>query len=303
MTRGPIKVGTRGSKLALIQTEWVIDRLRAQSPGTEFQPEVITTSGDRSTSAVLGEGVFVREIQRALIEGEIDLAVHSLKDLPTEAVDGIVIGAVPVREDPSEALIGGTLETMGAGSRVGTGSPRRTAQLRALRPDLEVSSIRGNVPTRIEKVRNGDYDAALLANAGLRRLSIQADEVIPPTKILPAPGQGALAVEVRADDKELRELLNAIDDHHVRSEVTAEREVLRNLGGGCLLPVGTYARILEGSLVLDAAVAAFDGSTVIRANHAGPIVERVEIALEVSNRLRNEGALELLQKDGVLGYQ
>ncbi|MGH9198395.1 MAG: hydroxymethylbilane synthase, partial [Acidimicrobiia bacterium] len=204
----------------------------------------------------------------------------------------------PIREDPSEALVGGTLEALPAGARVGTGSPRRTAQLRALRPDLDVRSIRGNVPTRVEKVRNGEYDAAVLANAGLKRLGIEADEVIPPVRILPAPGQGALAVEVRADDGTSRVLLGAIEDHHVRAEVTAEREVLRNLGGGCLLPVGTYARILEGSLVLDAAVAALDGSKVIRARYSGPIVERSDIAMEVSNQLRANGALALLEPEG-----
>lgn len=303
MNPSPIKIGTRGSKLALIQTEWVIEHLRTRSPGIEFRPEVITTSGDRSTSEVRGDGVFVKEIQRALMEKQIDLAVHSLKDLPTDPVDGIVVGAIPIREDPSEALIGAALAALADGARVGTGSPRRTAQLRALRPDLEILSIRGNVPTRIEKVRNGDYDAVLLANAGLRRLGVQADEVIAPTKILPAPGQGALAVEARADDEELLELLSAIDDQRVRSEVTAEREVLRNLGGGCLLPVGAFGRIVDGSLLLDAAVAAADGSAVVHANDSGPARDHSEIAWKVSNRLRTQGALKLLESEGANGFQ
>lgn len=289
-----VAVGTRGSRLALIQTEWVIDRLRQLSPEINFEPRVITTTGDRSTKAERGEGVFVKEIQHLLARGDIDIAVHSLKDLPTQPTTGVVIAAIPTRADPRDALVGGRLDTLRKGARVGTGSPRRAAQLRRLRPDLEVLPVRGNVGTRIEKVRAGEFVAVMLAVAGLSRLGLEPDEAFDPEVILPAPGQGALAVEAREDDEAARELVAPLEDPETRAAVTAERAVLRDLGGGCMLPVATYARIEDGALILSAAVVSSDGAREARGEGRGDFGRPEELAKQVAGRLIERGARALL---------
>lgn len=292
--RPKISAGTRGSRLALIQAEWVIGRLRAAASGIEIGIEVIATTGDSSAKAPRGEGVFVKEIQRALLDGEIDLAVHSLKDLPTEPAEGLRIAAIPERTDPRDALVGARLTDLPPGAKVGTGSPRRSAQLRRLRPDLEVVPVRGNVPTRVQKARSGEVDAVMVAAAGLLRLGIDPDYLFDPAEVLPAPGQGALAVEIRAGDGEIAGWVEQLDDRQTRSAAVAERAVLREMGGGCLLPVGAYGRVEDGALIVDAAVVSADGGREARATDEGDPSHPEEVARRVAKSLIESGALELL---------
>lgn len=252
-------IGTRGSALALAQA-----RLVATAIGDHVEIRVIKTAGDRSERPIreLEDGAFVATIERALRGGEIDIAVHSLKDLPTTLADDLVIAAIPVREDPRDVIITrsrGGLRDLPRGAVVGTSSPRRDAFLRAIRPDATTREIRGNVDTRMRKVSDGEYDAAILALAGLRRLGIpvSADEILDEREFLPAPGQGALAVQVRAADTSLRErIAPALDDPDTRRAVTAERALLALLGASCLLALGALGRIERGETVLDAALAA-----------------------------------------------
>jgi hydroxymethylbilane synthase len=294
LTRSVVAVGTRGSRLALIQAQLVIEGLRAEAAEIDFRPKVISTSGDRSANVVRGDGVFVKEIQRAVLEGEVDLAVHSLKDLPTEPVDGLTLAAIPARADARDCLVGGRLADLPAGARVGTGSPRRVAQLRRLRPDLEVLPIRGNVPTRVEKARSGEIDAVMLAVAGLLRLDVEPDEIFDFYDVLPAPGQGALAVEARSDDAEMAELVRGLDDPDTHVSVVAERAVLREMGGGCLLPVGAFGRVEGGTLFLAARVVSSDGVREASADGEGSPARAEGVAKEVAARLIEAKALDLL---------
>jgi hydroxymethylbilane synthase len=293
------RVGTRGSRLALVQTGWLVDQLRRAAPGTEWELVEITTEGDRSASAIRGDGAFVKEIQRALAEGRIDLAVHSLKDLPTEPVGGLVVAAIPERADPRDALVGTRLGSLAPGARVGTGSPRRSAQVRRLRPDVEVVFLRGNVPTRVAKVRDGQLDAAILAAAGLARLGFEPDQVFEPGEILPAPGQGALAVEVRVTDEDVAGTVSAVDDPATRAAVVAERAVLRELGGGCMLPVATLGAVGgDGTLVVQASVTSADGTQQAGASGRGDPARALEIGAALGRRLVELGALDLLEDGG-----
>ena len=259
MSRTPpvpaVVVGTRGSPLARRQTALVVELLRAAWPGLECEERVVVTTGDRTQQSgeplpeIGGKGLFTAELERGLAEGELHLAVHSLKDLPTEDAPGIAVGAVCLREDVRDCLVsrdGLSLAGLPDGARLGTSSLRRSAQLRVLRPRLELDSIRGNVDTRIRKVRDGEYDATVLAAAGVRRLGLE-DEVaewLEPETLLPAPGQGALAVQCRAGDERILELLAAIDDPEARATTTAERTFLRALGAGCAAPVAAHARLV-----------------------------------------------------------
>ncbi|WP_211298530.1 hydroxymethylbilane synthase [Kineococcus rhizosphaerae] len=261
-----LRLGTRRSALATTQSTWVADLLRAN--GSKVELVEVTTHGDVNRAPLAqigGTGVFVSALRDALLADAVDLAVHSLKDLPTAAADGLVLGAVPEREDPRDALVasgGRTLADLPAGARVGTGSPRRTALLRALRPDLDVVAIRGNVDTRIGFVTAGELDAVVLAASGLARLGRLGDvtEFFDPTEYVPAPGQGALAVECRSGDAEVLQVLAAIDAPHVRRAVAAERQVLASLEAGCSAPVGAHA----GEETLHVAVE----------DHAGVLVRR-----------------------------
>jgi hydroxymethylbilane synthase len=276
-----VTLGTRASALARMQTELVAGLLVAAQPGLECRTNVVMTAGDRTQASgeplpeIGGKGLFTAELERALREGEIDLAVHSLKDLPTEDPDGVVIGAVTARTDVRDCLVardGATLAELAAGAVVGTSSLRRAAQLRALRPEVEVRSIRGNVDTRVRKVTEGEFDAAVLAAAGVRRLGLEqaVTEWLPFETMLPAPGQGALAVQCRADDDALCALLAELDDPAARAETTAEREFLRVLGGGCAAPVGALAVTTTTPRVrLQGLVAAVDGRNVVRVRGEG----------------------------------
>jgi hydroxymethylbilane synthase len=288
-------VGTRGSRLARAQTAWVIGRLLEAVPDRRWLEVLISTTGDQSASIALGTGVFVKEIEQALLEGAIDVAVHSLKDLPTEPTPGLTIAAVPERADPRDSLVGSRLDDLPDGARVGTGSPRRGAQLRRLRPGLDVVAIRGNVPTRVDKVRSGQVEAVMVAAAGLGRLGIPADYFFDPDVVLPAPGQGALAVQTREDD-ELASLVAALDHPPTRSATTAERTVLASLGGGCMLPVATYARQEGGVLVVEAAVTSDDGARQVRARASGESSDAAALGAGVAERLADLGAMELLQE-------
>jgi hydroxymethylbilane synthase len=287
--RAAVVVGTRGSALARAQTAKVCELLAAAWPDLACEARPIVTQGDRTQAsgeplpAIGGKGLFTAELEQALRDGEIDLAVHSLKDLPTEEVDGIALGAVCLREDVRDCLVSGDgsgLDDLRDGSVVGTSSLRRAAQVRALRPRVEVRSIRGNVDTRVQKVRDGEFDATVLAAAGIRRLGLEQEvaEWLSPETMLPAPGQGALAVQCRAGDEPVEILLAAIDDASSRAATTAEREFLRALGAGCTAPVGAYATVdedgpadapnslLQGRLRvrLAALVATPDGGEVVR---------------------------------------
>jgi hydroxymethylbilane synthase len=271
-----VTLGTRASALARAQTELVAGHLGVVRPGIACSTRVISTTGDRTQDSgeplpsIGGKGLFTAELERALRDGEIDLAVHSLKDLPTEEASGVTIGAVTARDDVRDCLVArgvGSLTELVSGSVVGTSSLRRSAQLAALRPDLEIRSIRGNVDTRIRKVTDGEYDAAVLAAAGIRRLGLEdvVSEWLSHETMLPAPGQGALAIQCRADDDGMRALLGELDDATARAETTAERAFLRAVGGGCAAPVAALATTTTTPRVrLQGLVASVDGREVVR---------------------------------------
>jgi hydroxymethylbilane synthase len=271
-------IGTRGSALALRQVEIVAAALRSRHADLRFEVREIRTEGDRSSaplSAIGGLGVFTKAIEDALLAREVDLAVHSLKDLPADLTPGLALAAIPARADPRDALVtrnGSALDALPPGARIGTGAGRRAVQLRALRPDAVPEEIRGNVDTRIRKVREGQYDGAVLAAAGLDRLGLlhEAAQVFSVEEMLPAVGQAALAVQTRADDDEARALAAAIDDAQARVAVTAERAFLRTLGAGCRLPVAGYATVEQDALRLRALVASDDGRLVRADERATP---------------------------------
>jgi hydroxymethylbilane synthase len=292
-----VRVGTRGSALARTQTNLIADALGVP---TEIVP--IVTAGDRSAAPmeqIGGTGVFVSALRDALQRNEIDIAVHSYKDLPTAPADGIVIAAVPPREDPRDALVardGLTLGELLPGSRVGTGSPRRAAQLRALGLGLVVEPLRGNVDTRLRRVAEGAFDAVVVALAGLRRLGRDGEvtEILDPIQVLPAPAQGALAVECRASDLDLINLLSTMDDADTRAAVVAERALLAALEAGCTAPVAALAEIAEGDsgleVFLRGSVTAQDGSRAVRLSATGPVTDADGVGRRLAAELISEGA-------------
>lgn len=306
MPEAVIRVGTRASRLALWQTNHVIAALEAAWPGLRLERVPIRTLGDRVTDVPLprigDRGLFTREIEEGLHGATIDLAVHSLKDLPTELPPGLAIGAVLVREDPRDALVtrdGSILATLPPGARLGTSSIRRRAQVLARRPDLTMVDIRGNVPTRLEKVMRGEYDATVLALAGLRRLELAGavSEVLGPDVMLPAPGQGALAVQVRTGDARVAELVSKLDHAPTRLATACERGVLAALEGGCQAPIGTATQWSGATLGLDAIVASFDGRTIVRASAEARVTSEAEaltLAGVVADRLRAQGAAAVI---------
>lgn len=277
-TARKLAIGTRGSALALRQTALVSDALRQAMPAVEIEVRTIRTEGDVRQNVSLeefgGQGVFVKDIETLLLRGEIDLAVHSLKDMPATLPEGLALGAVLARGDPRDALVtraGDSLEGLAEGARVGTDSRRRAVQLLALRPDLKVESIRGNVDTRIAKVDAGEYDAVVLAVAGLERLGLlaRATRVFSVDEMLPAVGQAVLAIECRADNPSVLETLAAIDHAETRHAITAERAYLRRLGAGCRLPVAAYCDATAGGLRLRALLATEAGA-IYRDEVTGP---------------------------------
>ena len=304
----PVRVGTRRSRLATTQSGHVAEMIR-QRLGREAVLVEVTTDGDRSQAAgtsLVGSsstGVFVSALRDALLSGEVDVAVHSLKDVPTYPAEGIVVAAVPLREDPRDVVVardGLTLGELPVGSVVGTGSPRRAAQLHALGLGLEVVGVRGNVDTRIGKVRSGDYDAVVLARAGLSRIDRLAEvtEVLDPLQVLPAPGQGALAVECRAGD-ELAAQLAVLEDAPTRAAVDAERAVLATLEGGCSAPIGALAEVVEGEddeeLWVRAVALSPDGTLTVRMSATGSPADAVGVGTRLGAEMLADGAGQLGQ--------
>jgi hydroxymethylbilane synthase len=295
-----LKLGTRKSLMAMTQSGLVATSL-TQLTGHVVDLVGVTTEGDVSKALLAqmgGTGVFVNGLREKLLSGEVDFAVHSLKDLPTAPADGIALVAIPTRNDPRDALCGpGKLSELPAGARVGTGSPRRVAQLRVLRPDLEVVPIRGNADTRLRKVTDGELDAIVLAHAGLVRIgrTETIGEVFDPEQMLPAPGQGALALECRADRLDLLDILGVLDDAETRACVTAERTVLAVLEAGCSAPVGAYATYEEEGLRLTAAVVSHDGSRQIRLSASGHPDRAEDLGRELASQLFAQGADQLME--------
>jgi hydroxymethylbilane synthase len=293
---------TRPSALARWQTARVIQLLQAEHPELECNEYVITTTGDRVLDRPLpeigGKGIFTSELEDALLSGKVDAAVHSLKDLPVEDTPGIVVAAIPEREAAHDVLVsadGWTISNLPEGARVGTCSTRRTAQLLARRPDLTILPLRGNVDSRVRKALTGEYDAIVLAQAGLTRLGLQAhiSEVFPLEVMLPAPGQGALAVQCREDDAETRERLAAIHDPLTAAAVGAERAFLSNLGGGCSLPVAAFAEKNNGTIILTGAVLSADGKQAIRLSAVDK--EPHTLGERLAELVLERGAAELLE--------
>lgn len=301
-----LRIGTRGSQLARWQSNWVADRLRALHPGLVVELVEIRTHGDRDRNSPLaaigGQGLFTKEIQRALVDGAVEVAVHSLKDLPTKGPDGLGLGAVPPREDPADALIAPvhrTLDALPAGATVGTGSLRRRAMLLHARPDLNVVGLRGNVETRLNKALGGELDAVVLAASGLNRIGLDrhVTERLGPPRFLPAVGQGALGIECRLDDERTRALLAPLDDPATHRAVAAERRVLAELEGGCTIPLAAWGRDLDDgrTLALDAAVFDPDGRARAVAALTGPVDDPDALGRLVAEALRAQGAEELLR--------
>ncbi len=297
-------MGSRGSSLALRQTEEVLAQLRVHHPEREFQVLTMKTGGDAASEAPLaslGRGIFVKEIERALLDGDVDMAVHSLKDLPTVLPDGLAIMAVGRRLDPRDVLVnrwGCSLEELPAGARIGTSSPRRAAQLKSLRQDVTVLPIRGNVDTRLRKAQGDDYDGAILAAAGLIRMGLEHEvsEYLSAADFVPAPGQGALAVETRRDDEEMMALLTGIDDPTTRRAVTGERAFLEALGAGCQVAVGAHARCDGDTMVMTVFLGSPDGSNVFRAKVRGRASNPHEVALDAYQQVIERGGAVLVRE-------
>jgi hydroxymethylbilane synthase len=305
-----IIIGSRGSKLALWQSEWVKARLEALEPGVSVRIEIIKTTGDVRLdvplSVIGGQGAFTKELEVALLDRRVDVAVHSLKDLPTVTPEGLSITATPEREDPRDALVlragavteNASLKNLAAGAVVGTSSLRRIAQLKHLRPDVEIKDLRGNVDTRLRKLDAGDYDALILASAGLRRLGFgeRISAAIDPAEMLPAVSQGALGIETRADDAETNALISRLDDPRTRAAVLAERALLRSLGGGCQVPIAAHATVEGERLSLGGLVATLDGAEVLRDSIEGDAADAAGLGEELAARLIERGAARLLSE-------
>jgi len=303
-------IGSRGSKLALWQSEWVKARLEALDPEASVRIEIFKTSGDVMRDVPLasigGQGAFTKELELALLDRRVDVAVHSLKDLPTVVPEGLSITATPEREDPRDALVlragadalNASLRNLGQGAVVGTSSLRRIAQLRHLRPDIQIKDLRGNVDTRLRKLDAGEFDAVILASAGLRRLGFarRISAAIETEEMLPAVSQGALGIETRAEDEETNALVSCLDHAPTRAAVLAERALLRSLGGGCQVPIAAHATIEGKRLRLDGLVASLDGSQVMRDSNEGDAAQAEAVGEALAARMLERGAASLLDE-------
>jgi len=305
VTAGILRIGTRSSALALWQAHWVRQRLEERHAGLRVELVEIQTRGDKILDAPLSrigdKGLFTREIERALLDGEIDLAVHSLKDLPTTLPDGLVLGAVSEREDPRDALVSKgvtSLEELPRGGTVATGSLRRRAQLLHLRPDLRVVDIRGNVQTRLRKFDESDWDGMIMARAGLVRLGLEERIACDLTRaqMLSAVSQGALGLEIREGDTATAEWIASIECAETRAVTTAERAFLHALEGGCQVPVAALGQVVEGWLELDGLVVSLDGRCYLRARTRGPVAEAERIGADLADVLLADGAEEVLRE-------
>jgi hydroxymethylbilane synthase len=298
-------IGTRGSKLALWQAEWVHARLRELDPELAVSLKRIKTAGDKILDTPLatigGKGLFVKEIEDALFRGEIDLAVHSMKDVPTHLPAGLAILAIPEREDPRDVLITlnkVSLERLAVGARIGTSSLRRQAQLLHYRLDLSIQILRGNLDTRLRKLEAGEYDGIILAAAGIKRLgwSDRVTEYLSQDICLPAIGQGALALEGRTDDSFVREVVARLDHHPTRMAVTAERALLERLEGGCQVPIAAHAAIAGGTVTLHALIAGVNGRRLVRDSVQGPVRDAHRLGVELAERLLAHGGEAILRE-------
>ncbi|MFQ5862744.1 MAG: hydroxymethylbilane synthase [Candidatus Brocadiales bacterium] len=307
MSKKRIVIGSRGSKLAMTQSQWVKTRLEGLHSNLEITIQRIITKGDKITDVALsrigGKGLFTKELEVALQDGRIDMAIHSLKDLPTELPDGLALGAVPEREDPHDLLISkndsSTLGHLPKGSKLGTSSLRRRAQILSLRPDLEVVDLRGNLDTRLRKLETTDLDAIIVAKAGVMRLGAfrKNFSIIPFEEVTPAVGQGALGIESRKDDEEIQAVLASIDHPPTRYVVEAERTLMFVLEGGCQVPIGAIGQCTaNGTLELEAVVCSLNGSKVIRNRHSGPPERARDIGQTLAHRLLDMGAREILRE-------
>lgn len=296
-------IGTRGSELALWQARWVKEKLEELSPRCRFTVKVIKTTGDKvldkSLAGMGGGGFFTKELELALQEGSIDLAVHSMKDVPTRLPSGLVMGAITAREDVRDVLIspaGFTLDTLPPGARVGTSSLRRRAQLWHHRPDLRIEELRGNLPTRLERMKTQNLAAIILAAAGVKRLGWEnlVSQYLPLSLVLPAAGQGAIGVEVREEDEEIKALVAPL--HHLETAVAleAERAFLRELGGGCQVPAGAWAQVKGKEVELEGLVADLKGKKVLRGRKLGPLDRAGQVGEDLAQALKKEGAEEIL---------
>lgn len=304
-----VVIGTRGSELALWQAQWVERELRERYPAVAISSIIITTTGDKILDAPLSKigdkGLFTKEIEKALLDRTIDLAVHSLKDVPTKLEPGLMLGSISAREDVRDVFIShpakkySSLNDVPHGGVIATGSLRRKCQLLSHRPDLTIADIRGNLKTRKEKLEQSSWDGMLLAKAGVTRLgwSAMISEVFSPTFILPAVGQGALAIEIRDDDAELRTLIAPLTDAETLQATTGERALLRYLEGGCQIPIGTYGRIEGGQFFLDAIVGSLDGKRIVRGSIAGAPENAAQHGIALAEELLSKGAREIL--DGI----
>jgi hydroxymethylbilane synthase len=300
-----LTIGSRASDLALWQTHYVSDLLHARYPTLDISIKIIQTTGDKildsSLSLIGGKGVFTKELESALLDGEIDIAVHSLKDLPTLLPDSLTLGAIPERAPVEDVFLSkdtnARLMDLPDGATIATGSMRRTAQLLTRRPDFRIADIRGNVPTRIRKMLESNWDGMILARAGLDRLGLTAHiaHTISLEWILPAAGQGALGIECRSDDAETLELLSLLNHEETRNAVSAERSLLKALGGGCQVPIGTHGKIVGNALELSGCIAAMNGESLVRAVHTGHTSHAEQIGEELARTLLDMGGKSLLE--------
>ena len=298
-----LKIGTRGSKLALAQSQWVKEKLEARNPDLVAELVTIKTTGDKILDSPLskigGKALFVKEIEEALLKKAVDLAIHSMKDVPAELPEGLALSAFPEREDPRDAFVSieyQTLEDLPHGAKVGSSSLRRAAQLLAMRPDLKLIPLRGNVDTRLRKLEEGDVQAIILATAGLRRLGLESriTQVIPSEQVLPAIGQGALGLEVRCDDKTIINMLECLNHEETAVTVRAERAFLKELEGGCQVPMAAFCRLNRGQLHLEGMVAELDGSNIIRNKVTGEKTKAEQIGVTLARKLIDAGANKIL---------
>ena len=309
MKKDTIIIGTRSSKLALWQADYVMECLQKKYPELHVEKKLMTTKGDKILDAPLakigGKGLFTKELEQDMLAGGIDIAVHSLKDMPTEVPDGLIITAITKRYDPGDAFVSNkvaSLAELPQGAVVGTSSLRRKAQLLHARPDLEVRDLRGNVNTRLKKLDAGEYDAAVLAVAGLRRLGFggRITEVLPKSMILPAVGQGALAIEAREDDAETRELVAFLNDEATVACAKAERAFLSRVEGGCQVPVGVYATPEDGGLHVEAVIASLDGRRLYRDHVSGQVKDAEPLGTQLADKLLDMGGIDIMHEIGLL---
>ncbi|WP_028585382.1 hydroxymethylbilane synthase [Desulfogranum mediterraneum] len=300
-----IRIGTRASQLAVTQANWVKEQIEQAHPGTRVELVKITTKGDKILDVPLakvgGKGLFVKEIEDALLDGRVDLAVHSMKDVPTELPPGLHVAIVPVRETPEDAFVSvryAGLDDLPKNATVGTSSLRRKAQLAALRPDLKIIDLRGNLNTRLEKLEQGLYDAIILAGAGLNRLGMQdrIASLFTPEQMLPAIGQGSLGLELRMDDHELLEGLQVLHDPHTATTVAAERAFLLRLEGGCQVPIGAHATLEEETVRLTGLIASVDGTTILKDTIQGSPQEAAALGTRLAETLLNRGGKAILDE-------